>query len=759
MKWLEPQVVEVPQELQAAVGGHPLVAQALVQRGLRTTEAALAFLDPLCYHPTSPLELPDMPVAVQRLQTALARNEAILVWGDFDTDGMTATAVLVEALQVLGARVEWYVPDRLKESHGVHWGSLQPYLGRGARVLLTCDTGVTAHETLALARNAGLDVLVTDHHDLPADLPPALAVVNPKRLPSDHPFHSLSGVGVAYELVAALGVPDLGLDLTALGLVADLAELRGEARYLVQRGLQALRCTTRVGLQALWEVAEIDPTSLDEDRIAFALAPRLNALGRLSQASTGVELFLTSNVARARTIAAEMEAFNVRRQFLSRQVTEAAREQARRDRATSSAPVWVLAQPNWPAGILGIAAGRLAERYHRPVVLIANPPDTLARGSARSVPGVDIHAALAAHRELFSNLGGHPMAAGFALDSERIAELRRALTQSLSQQVTLDRLEPERAIAGYFSFPELSLNLWQDLSRLAPFGAGNPPLTLATRGVHVTRQREIGRTQEHRWLELADAAGHTQEVVWWNGAETELPEGSFDLAYVLRANEFGGQCRLQLQWVDARGARTEPLIAAAPRVVARVADYRTVSKPLPVLQALWHDSVQLWAEGITPEGLPARSRAQLEESAILAVWTVPPEARVWNEALRVVQPQQVYLFAVQVGLDDVEAFLRRLLGLVKHALGAWGGRLTWQPLAAATGQRVETVQVGVRWLVARGLISVAARDEQATYVQTGGQRDERDQRDAQRQLADLLRETAAYRAYWRQEEARRLVEG
>jgi len=759
MKWLEPQPVDVPLELQAAVGGHALVAQALVRRGISTPQAALAFLDPAQYTPTPPWELPDMDLAVRRLQDALARGERILVWGDFDTDGLTATAVLVEALRALGGQVDWYVPDRRIESHGVHWHSLQPFLGRGARVLLTCDTGITAHEPLALARNAGLDVIVTDHHALPPALPTALAIVNPNRLPEGHPLHYLSGVGVAYELAVGLGVPERGLDLAGLGLVADVVPQRGEVRYLVQRGLQALHRAERVGVQALLEVAEVDPASVDEDHIAFSLAPRLNALGRLAHASAGVELFLTDDLARARAIAAEMEVLNVRRQFLSRQVTAAARELALRDRSAASAPVWVLAQPHWPAAVLGIAAGRLAERFYRPVVLIANPPGETARGSARSIPGVDIRAALAQHSALFGSFGGHPMAAGFSLSEERVPELRRALIASMGAQVGAARPERELPVEAYFSLPELDLELLGQVSRLAPFGAGNPALTLATQQVRIASHKTIGRTGEHRRLALTDAQGHTQEVLWWQSADLPLPDGAFDLAYVLRANEFAGERRLQLQWVDARGAE-RPLVELAPAAAIEVADYRSLLQPLPDLRALWDaGTTQLWAEGLDVTGFPARGRHQLQPGPVLAVWTPPPGPREWEQALRRVGPQQAYLFAVDAALDAPEAFLRRLGGLVKHALVVYAGRLEWEALAAATGQRAETVRAGVRWLEARGQMALVAREEGAVYVSAGGRRDEGAQRSAWAELCELLRETAAYRAYWRGAEGRRLVGG
>jgi single-stranded-DNA-specific exonuclease len=758
MKWLEPQAADVPVELQAVVGGHPLLAQALVRRGITTPEAARAFLDPAYYTPTSPLELPDMALAAERLQTAIVRAERILVWGDFDTDGLTATALLVEALRALGAVVDWYIPDRRTESHGVHWRSLQPFLGRGARVLLTCDTGVSAHEALGLARHAGLDVVVTDHHQLPATLPDAHAIVNPNRLPPEHPLRSLSGVGVAFKLAEALGAAERGLDLVALGMIADLVPQRGEVRPLVQRGLDALHRPARVGLQALLEVAGLDPAALDEEDVSFELAPRLNALGRLADAAAGVELFLTADLARARVIAANMEALNVRRQFLSRQVTAAAQGLLERDRTLLSRPVLVLSHPDWPGGLLGIAASRLAGRYERPVVLIATPPGETARGSARSVPGVDIYAALAAHSDLLTSFGGHPMAAGFAIPPDRIPDLRHGLALAVAAQVGAALPERELAIEGYFSLPQLKLELLDELARLAPFGPGNPALTLATRRLQVAHSRTIGRTGEHRRLELQDEEGNTMPTLWWQSADLPLPEGLFDLAYVLRASDMSGERVLELQWVDARWMERPPVEVVAPAAVAQVADYRAMPEPLAALRALWEaPPMQLWAEAVVPPGFPSRDRQGLELGPALVVWTLPPGPRVWQGALRRVAPGQVYLFAVDPGLDTLDAFLRRLAGLVKHALSAYNGRLEWPPLAAAMAHQVETVQVGLRWLIAHGIVAVVEQEEGAVIVEGGGTEDAAAEAAARDALAELLRETAAYRAYFRTTEARGLV--
>ncbi len=758
MKWLEPDKVSVPHEVNEAVGGHPLLAQAVVRRGLCTANQVVAFLDPSFYRPSSPLELPDMDRAVRRLHLAVERGEAILVWGDFDVDGITATALLVEALVDLGARVHWYVPHRERESHGVHWQSLQPFLGRGVRVLLTCDTGVSAHAIVQQAQKMGLDVVITDHHDLPPSLPAALAVVNPKRLEPDHKLRHLSGAGVAYKLVEALGVGEQALDLVALGLVADAVAQLGDVRYLVQRGLQAIRASERVGLCALAEVADVRPKIIDEDQISFALAPRLNALGRLADAARGVELFLEKDLARARSIAAEAEALNVRRQFLSKQVTAAAQDQLDHDPGLASLPILVLSHPHWPSGVLGIAASRLVEHYARPVVLISTPPGEKARGSARSIEGVDMRAALAAHAELFDSFGGHPMAAGFSMSPDRVPELRRGLVRTIADSVGGHLPERELCVEAYVSLPALTLDLAEQLGRLAPFGPGNPPVYLATQGVRATSARTMGRTGDHRMVQLQDEDGHVVTAFWWHSGGLSVPEGQFDLAYVLRVDRFEDEPCLRLEWVDARGVERPHLEVSKAVSAPEIADYRGLVEPLPVLRAVWEEGrTQVWSEAVNPPSFDALARQQLREMPVLVVWTIPPSARVLAQALATARPLLVYLFAVDPALDSPRVFLQRLAGLIKHALEAYGGRLEWGALAAAMAHRLETVQSGVEWLISRGQLSMTSMGPEAVVVRGGGESDPKTAQRSRARLEELLRETAAYRRYFRGADAQSLV--
>lgn len=767
--WLELSPQPVSPELLAVAGGHPLLAQELLRRGLADPAAARAFLDPAHYCPASAFDLPDMDRAVERVAAALAQGERIAVWGDFDVDGQTATALLVSALRSLGGDVVYHIPLRESEGHGVHLPRLDALLRQGVSLLLTCDTGVSAHAAVEHAQRCGADVVITDHHELPPTLPPAQAVVNPKRLPPDHPLATLPGVGVAYKLVEALlaraGRPAEAaayLDLAALGIVADLAILSGDARYLLQRGLAELRQARRLGLQRTLAAAQVNPAHLNEEHVAFALAPRLNAIGRLDDANPVVEFLTTDDPVQAGVMAARLEALNAKRQWLTRQVLQAALAQIERDPTLLAQPALVLSNPAWPPGVIGIVASHLVERFGRPTLLIATPPGQLARGSARSVPGVNISAAIAAAsqdaagRPLLAGFGGHPMAAGLSLPPENLP----AFVQRLQEAVLIEahgRVERSLPIAATVALADLTLELAEALERLAPFGPGNPPPVLAVRGVRLAGHREIGRHREHRLVTVEDDAGAQAQVLWWNGADWPLPEGAFDLAVTVRTSTFRGRPGVQIEWQDARAEAEAPLALRPPPIV--VVDHRAAADPWGELEALRQEQeVVVWCEGDERTALNAHDRHSLPPAPVLAVWTPPPSRRDLQAALQRVAPLEVHLFAAEPPPGDLEGFLRRLTGLVKHALAARNGRTSLAALAAATAQTEVAVRLGLEWLAARGLIALqVASDGQVTLAPGPGQDNGRS-RAVAAQLKAALEETAAYRAYFARAEAPALLE-
>jgi len=759
-RWIDPEPVEVPAALRAAVGGHPLVAELLVRRGIADVGQAEAFLDPDRYEPAPPAALPDLERAVERIERAIAANETICVWGDFDVDGQTSTALLVETLRDLGADAFYRVPLR-DEGHGIALAGLDGAIDQGARLILTCDTGIAEHDAVERARERGVAVVVTDHHDLPEKLPDAAALVDPKRLDQNHPLRELPGVGVAYKLTEALYAragqsedAERHLDLGALGIVADVAVQTGDTRHLLQRGLKRLRATKRAGLRALMEAAELAATHLTEEHIGFVLGPRLNALGRLADANDGVDLLTTDDPQRARVLAAQLEGLNARRKLLCDQVYQAALGQIERDPSLAEKAALALAHPRWPPGVIGIVASRLVERFGKPTVLIATPPDAPARGSARSVPGVPIARAIGTQADLLHGYGGHPMAAGLRMDAQHVDAFRRGLSRAVRAMLDESDWEPTLRIDAEVGLSAVTLALVEQLERLAPFGPGNPAPALVSRELRLRAFKDVGREGEHRKLTVEDVNGTARGVMWWHGGGEPEPKGRFDLVYTARSSDYRGLREVELEWIEARPLEAQP---EAETETVRVIDRRGASDPKSELDRLRGEgAVQVWREGDSAREIEGADRSRLEACERLAIWTVPPGPAVLRAVMERVQPDLVHVFAVNAGHNDPQAFLKQLAGLLKYALKAVEA-VTVQRLAAATAQREASVRAGLDWLHAKGVFRI--QDHTAGTLELGaGHGQARASLDeAMERLRALLAESVAYRNHFRRASPTRLL--
>ncbi len=764
--WLEPEEINVPQEFTESIGGHPLVSRVLYGRGYTDAGLARGFISPQDYHPSPAEELPGLSKAVELLRQALADGKVIGVWGDFDVDGQTSTALLVSALRSLGGKVIFHIPVRAEESHGISLPALQRFISLGVDLILTCDTGISSHEPIAYAQGQGVPVIISDHHDLPEVIPDADAVVNPKFLPAGHPLANLPGVGVAYKIAEQL-FSQVGecesanqfLDLVALGLVADIALLRGENRYLLQLGLQALRDTRRAGLLAIMELAELNQTNLTEEHIGYILAPRMNALGRLDDANSMVELLTTTDMGRARVLALELEGMNAQRKLLSDQVYQAAQAQLIADPKLLEFPVLVLSNASWPPGVIGIVASRLVEQYHRPAILFSTPPGQEARGSARSIEGINITSAISANKELVTSFGGHPMAAGLAMDPGNLAEFRRAIARTVSKMGIEVRAEKELRVDGYLTLPDLSLDLVEDLERLAPFGAGNPPLVFATRNLRLTGYAAVGRSGEHLQLSIEDELGHTRQSIWWQGAGFTLPEGRFDLAYSVRASTYRGQRDVQIEWIDYRLEESSPPSITQKKRPIEVIDFRDDSQPVNKVQELAkHDQFIIWGEAQPKSQLACVDRLALRPSEALVILTIPPGSGVLQAILRKVNPSRVYLFGINPGMDTAREFLNRLAGLLKFILSSHQGVASLSALAAATAQRTIAVKAGISWLDEYGSIHLVSINDDEVKITASLEKEKTVTYYSSDRLNAHLAESAAYRRYYLTAHKDRLIQ-
>lgn len=761
-RWLEPAAAEIPDELRPYADHSQRLAYGLLRQGIRSASKARAFLDPRCYQASDPFDLTDMDKAVGRLLRAIRAQECIGVWGDFDVDGQTSTTLLVSMLRQVGAQVKYHIPVRAREGHGINLANLERFLAEGVQLILTCDTGVSAHDAVEFARQRGIDFLITDHHTLPEKLPPAMAVINPQRLPADHPARTLSGVGAAWKLVAALsaelGKPELAeqnLDLAALGLVADVAELTGDARYLVQLGLQQLRNPQRPGLQKMYQLAELNPANLSEQHIGFNIAPRLNAIGRLDDANPVVEFLTSSDEQVIAVTAARLEGLNGERRFLTEQVFRGALGQIERNPVLMDSPVLLLTHPDWPAGVVGIVANRLVDLFQRPVILLASPPDAPLRGSARSIAGVNITQAIASGREFLLGFGGHAMAAGLSLEAEKLPAFQQALNQAVRSQIGDRPLIKEIQIDAYLELEQIQLDLITEIDQLAPFGAGNPPFVFATRSVKVVDSAPIGKTGEHLAVVIEDSRGHTRRLIWWQGVQGLLPSGQFDLAFTMRASDYRGQREIQMEWLDARQTR-EASIEVADGAYEQVVDMRAAADPLGSLPQFLGSNAVLYQEG-TPTLPGARNRNQLTSAETLIIANPPPGRAELLHALKTVQPRKVVLFGLPCASDAPADFLKSLGGMVRYALRAKGGQVSLNTLASALNQRTSAVEAGLRWLAARGYIRFRAESIDEFSITEGGEVEPEKITFMEAALRSILQETAAFRAFYTRADVQELL--
>ena len=748
-RWIDPSPVDIPAWL-SDLNLPQLVAQALVRRGITSPEDAQAFLDPSAHPENSPFDLSGMNAAVERIHLAIRNHEPICIWGDFDVDGQTSTALLVQMLRILGADVTYHIPIRAVSSHGVHIPELIELIDHGVKLILTCDTGITAHKAVDFATSRGVDFVITDHHDLGETLPDAVAIVNPKMLSSEHPLSTLAGVGVAYKLAQALleKVPSSQLtsyellDLVALGLIADVALLQGDTRALVQKGLAALRETKRLGLQVIMEIAGVQPETINEETIGFTFAPRLNAMGRLGDANPAVELLTTNDPVRARVLATQLEGLNSQRRLLTSQVYRAAESQLREDPSLLEQPAIVLGHPAWPGGVVGIVASRLKDRYNKPVILFNTAVGEPARGSARSIEGLHITEAIAQQKELLLGFGGHPMAAGMALEQENLPAFRKGLGKTLESMLgDMVYEEPSLQIDAWLPFDELTFDLADHIEQLSPFGAGNPSLNFASRNVTLLAVRKIGKTQEHLRLNLEDEHGNTTSVLWWNGMDDELPEtgSKIDIAYSLRASTFRGERQLSLQFIDYRLVEEKHVEVKGKKV--EVIDLRNDVKAFKRLNVL------TFAEGNDRKKLEGVDRYSVEKSDHVAIYTTPSGPAELKALIEKVKPQRVYLVAQNPPAEKTDDFLTRLAGMTKFVIAKKDGETTVPALAAAIAQRESTVRIGLEWLAAGGHIAIQWEGDAVSLSTGNGEAHPHVQKELYVAVNGLLDETAAYRNY------------
>ncbi|MGA2747632.1 MAG: single-stranded-DNA-specific exonuclease RecJ [Verrucomicrobiota bacterium] len=565
---------ELRQRLAEALRVSPLLAQCLLNRGLDQPEVLSRFLAPRLQHLADPFLIPNMGAAVERLLAARQRQELVVIFGDYDVDGVTSTAVLLETLGGLGWRVEYYLPHRLEEGYGLSREGVENCLKKlPAALLLAVDCGSNAFDLIAQLRRDGIEVIVLDHHQVSNPAPAAIALVNPCL---GGGFDELCSAGLAFKLahallklmraegVAAAAAVDVRaqLDLVALGTIADLVPLLGENRILVTAGLERLNATARPGLLALKSVAASPPV-IGPYEVAFQLAPRLNAAGRLEDAHAALRLLLTHDAGEAQSLARSLDESNRRRRELERAIHEEIAALIRPRFDADRDFVIVEGREQWHVGVVGIVASRLAQEFHRPTI-VCGGEGPVWRGSGRGIEGFDLAAALRECDDLLLRHGGHALAAGLSIRPANLDALRQRLNALARAALRPEQLRPCLKLDAEVGAAEMTVEQVLELARLAPAGQGNPLPRLVLRGLsHRQPPRRMGREQQHVKFRLTD--GHEMlEAVWWNAGGAQWPTAPFDLAFTPAINDYNARRCVQLKVLDWRPA-TVPISAPPPR--------------------------------------------------------------------------------------------------------------------------------------------------------------------------------------------------
>ena len=547
-------------------GVSPLTIQILQNRGITDPDQAKKFLAPALSDLPDPFLMKDAKVAALRIAQAIRCREKISLFGDYDVDGITATALLLLFLREAGAQVDFYLPHRLKEGYGLNQTAVEKIKAEGAKLLITADCGVSNFEEICWAREHGLEVIITDHHEIPKTLPPAIAVLNPKQSDCPYPFKGLAGVGVAFNLVIALrsllreegvwnngNIPNLKgyLDLVALGTISDVVPLTGVNRIIAKHGLKELARSSRAGILALKEIGGVANAIVDTTAVNFRFAPRINAAGRLDDATAVVRMLVASDPSEAQKIALRLDELNLQRQRIEEKILFEAREMIQRSEELKGRKTFVLASPDWHPGVIGIVASRLTEEFHRPAILIALK-GKMGKGSGRSIPSFSLYQALKSCERWMERFGGHEQAVGLAISAEAIPDFSRALEEFADSALSPELLIPSLTLDTVIRLEQMNESFLSELDLLAPFGMGNPEPIMGLPDLTVVESKPVGKN--HLRLRVQEGRIVRDAIGFRMASLHPLSRQRVKLAFSPQVNIFQGRRTLQLKILDLQPA-------------------------------------------------------------------------------------------------------------------------------------------------------------------------------------------------------------
>lgn len=565
-----PERQKAAKELGEKIGMSPILANLLIQRGIKTESAAKRFFRPMLNELIDPFLMNDMDVAVDRLNDAMGRKERIMVYGDYDVDGCTAVALVYKFLQQFYSNIEYYIPDRYDEGYGVSRKGIDYAKETGVKLIIVLDCGIKAIDEIAYAKSLGIDFIICDHHVPDDEMPPAVAILNPKREDSTYPFHHLSGCGVGFKFMQAFaknnGLPFARLipllDLCAVSIASDIVPVTGENRTLAFHGLKQLNQSPSVGLKAIIDICGLTNRELTMSDIVFKIGPRINASGRMQNGKEAVELLVEKDYKRALAEADMINEYNEQRKDVDKQMTEEANSIVEKLESQKHLSSIVLYDENWKKGVIGIVASRLTEIYFRPTIVLTMS-DGMATGSARSVAGFDIYDAIKSCRDLLENFGGHTYAAGLSLKAENIKEFIRRFQSYVNEHIMPEQTQPILNVEEVIDFKDITKKMQADLKKFAPHGPCNPKPLFCTRNVYdYGTSKVVGRHQEHIKLELVDSRSSNvmNGIAFGQSAAARYIKSkrSFDIVYTIEENTYKrGEVQLQIEDIMPETLKTK----------------------------------------------------------------------------------------------------------------------------------------------------------------------------------------------------------
>lgn len=738
--------VELPKELIEAAGGDEFIARIFYNRGYKEPDIVRQMLDESLYTPTTPTEFPHMGHAVDRIIKAAQNGEKVAVYGDYDVDGVTSTVTLVECFKMIGLRVSYHVPDRFTEGYGMNEGVVRDFCSDGISLIVTCDCGISNYDEIKTARSLSADVIVTDHHNIPETLPPANVILNPKLLEEGHRARNISGCGMAYFLCRAIlkhydreNEADEFLDLLALSLVADVVSLNGENRYLLRNALPKLFNSKRTGMKALFSVIEKNVKMENEEDIAFQIAPRINAAGRMDTARLPVELFLAKGLEEAGRMAQKIDELNKERKKLQQEIVKQAYEMVKNGKKNKT--ILVLFGEFWHHGIIGIAAGKICETFRKPAILLSLKEDgRTVVGSARSTEDINIYELIKECSGKLIKFGGHSAAAGLSLDKDSLNEFTREIETLAEEKYFIDdtvQIDSDMEL----KIEDIDETLYEKLRRIGPFGEGFQQPVFFSKDVSAITDRKTDKN--HHIMVLGGQQDTRIQAVKWFGEKESLEGKNFDIVYSIGKNNFSGDGQLQLTLTHI----SECTANAKKAFKGEFIDKRGMEINDILTQ---FDGAQIFFEGISDGAVTKKycSRSGIRRNRTLILLSPPANTQILKEIIYLSDPEQVVLNFSRLPDYTFRGFVLNLLSVLKYIINRNNGRAFIEELSIKLCVEESIIISALKYLKEAGkIVYYMEPDEIQILVEAANKSATSNIKAVERNLKNALDEKNAYQKF------------